>query len=379
MRRIPGNLKSGSDHSRKGFMVSNEAALKFVPVDPRISSNKKTRKLARLLGDGRRAHHYVLDLLFWFGVNEPTGAAEDMDAEEVAEICGWDGDPGCLLAALVSAGWVAFDGGVLTVPSWQEHGGRAVKAREDTRQRVAKSRAKKRDTKQTDAGGNGNVTVTPPNHVRSCNATKVEVEVEVEEKEPVKHSAREARPTGPEWDQVKPEDHQGHVSAEELYGEQRIAVIALNRLEGAPLCWPPLVAQKFHSKFTVAEPHCFVGEILEEAIGKTQQGATGSPISYLVGALHGLRSEIAQNRARDALPSKKDAELAAFYGRDCGLDTTVYEPTPLSQDKLAQKGRALLRGLDIDAIDRGDLTFTDDGEPVWLNPEAKPEDEEVGF
>jgi hypothetical protein len=107
-----------------------------------LPTHPKTRKAARRLGVSVPTvigHLHVL--WYWCLTHAPDGRLEGMDADDVADAAGWDGQDVDLFAkTMESVGFLDDEGGTLVVHDWWEGAGKTILRRKNatTRQRRAR-------------------------------------------------------------------------------------------------------------------------------------------------------------------------------------------------------------------------------------------------
>jgi len=85
-----------------------------------FKNHRKRKRLVRLLGVG--AEVYLIDLWLTAAVDRPSGHLDGWDEEDIADACGWMGDPEKLVGALVEAQWLAKDAEKgYAIHDWCEH------------------------------------------------------------------------------------------------------------------------------------------------------------------------------------------------------------------------------------------------------------------
>ena len=90
-------------------------------VDLDYFDHIKTRRLVGLLGRGAE----VLPIQIWCICGKhhaETGRLAGYSAQEIETLCGWWGEPGKMLEAMVQAGFLDYDGEVYSVHDWIEMG-----------------------------------------------------------------------------------------------------------------------------------------------------------------------------------------------------------------------------------------------------------------
>lgn len=94
-----------------------------------FKGHRKRKRLRRLIGD--RSDSYLIDLWLTVAMDCPDGVLTGWDTDDIADACGWDGDPEDLVTALVQSKWLERNSeGILSVHDWCEHQGWACKAKE---------------------------------------------------------------------------------------------------------------------------------------------------------------------------------------------------------------------------------------------------------
>lgn len=103
----------------------------WIRVDVGLPTHPKVGRLARRLKISKvAALGHVVRLLCWVGSNKEHGVLNGTDPEDLADVCGWEGDPDALLAALEESGWLDRDDSGLSVHEWMDRQGRSFRARE---------------------------------------------------------------------------------------------------------------------------------------------------------------------------------------------------------------------------------------------------------
>jgi hypothetical protein len=135
----------------------------YVKLDVSLAAHKKTRRLARLLGCSvpTAIGHLALLWIDCMG-NSPDGDITDRGALEIAEASQWSGDETKFLDALLTTGFVDQDTeGALILHDWNDHTGKYLYKKEETRKRVQKLRdSRKGDVTRTSALPTTDVTRT---------------------------------------------------------------------------------------------------------------------------------------------------------------------------------------------------------------------------
>lgn len=85
-----------------------------------FNNHRKRKRLVRLLGFG--AEVYLIDLWLKVAVDNPSGHLAGWDEEDIADACGWMGDPMELVGALIDSLWLEKDtDGEYFIHDWCEH------------------------------------------------------------------------------------------------------------------------------------------------------------------------------------------------------------------------------------------------------------------
>ena len=141
-----------------------------------LARHPKTKKLARLLGVSLPAAVGHLHFLWWWAMDyAQDGDLSRYDEADIADACGWDGDPAVMVRALVDSGFLDSTDDGLTIHDWHEYAGRLIEKREQNKERKKKSRARHapvtRPSRGQDEDGNdGHASVTGlPNHTKPNN------------------------------------------------------------------------------------------------------------------------------------------------------------------------------------------------------------------
>ena len=107
-----------------------------------LPQHPKVGRLARRLSVNRdRALLIVVRLLCWTASAQESGEITGADDEDIAEACGWEGDPMRFVCALEAAGWLDRADERVEVHGWKEWQEPIFRHRE----RSARSRQKRRD------------------------------------------------------------------------------------------------------------------------------------------------------------------------------------------------------------------------------------------
>lgn len=135
----------------------------YVPVHEGIWTSPKTVILARLLK--KPAETVVGHLVrLWHAVQHhaPDGRLDGWAHQDVAELAGWKGrNRAAFTEALLTAGWLEVEDGVLCAHEWGEYGGRGVAERAAARSAATERKRRQRERERAEKAAEG-VTVTPP-------------------------------------------------------------------------------------------------------------------------------------------------------------------------------------------------------------------------
>jgi len=114
--------------------------LNWIRLQSEYFRHRKTLRLVRRLGEV--AALYPIRLWTWAVEQSLDGSLRDIDAEELAMICGFQGEAETLWAAMVDCGFVELEDGRATIRSWDEHQGKLIDRAERNagRMRAARSR-----------------------------------------------------------------------------------------------------------------------------------------------------------------------------------------------------------------------------------------------
>jgi len=108
-----------------------------------LARHPKTKKFARLLGVSLPAAVGHLHFFWWWAMDyAQDGDISRYDMEEVADACGWEGEPKKLFHALLDAGFTEGDDGDYHIHDWREYAGRLIEKREQNKERKKRSRAR---------------------------------------------------------------------------------------------------------------------------------------------------------------------------------------------------------------------------------------------
>ncbi|WP_413832639.1 hypothetical protein [Desulfobacula sp.] len=93
-----------------------------------FKGHRKRKRLRRFLGD--RSDSYLIDLWLTVAMDCPEGVLPGWDQMDIADACGWEGDPEELVSALIESSWLEKDSdGNYIIHDWCEHQGWACNAK----------------------------------------------------------------------------------------------------------------------------------------------------------------------------------------------------------------------------------------------------------
>lgn len=133
-----------------------------------LARHPKTKKLARLLGVSLPAAVGHLHFLWWWAMDyAQDGDLSRYDAYDIADACGWEGDPEKILSALIESGFIDQTEEGLFIHDWDDYAGRLIEKRKANTERKRKSRerhaAVTRDTRDSHRATKPNQTI--PNQI----------------------------------------------------------------------------------------------------------------------------------------------------------------------------------------------------------------------
>jgi hypothetical protein len=131
-----------AERQSNGEVKVSGAGLSWFRVDCDITQHPKTEELCAHLGDPN-AGWYVIRLWSWVMRYASEGVLSASRARAMEQICGWRGEAGALLDALLLIGWVdRLEGGAIGIHDWDVHQSAAIKhaAKEAERQRKRRDR-----------------------------------------------------------------------------------------------------------------------------------------------------------------------------------------------------------------------------------------------
>ncbi len=116
----------------------------WIQVEQSLPTHRKLRKLRRLLKSESAAHAvgYLVCLWLWVIDNAPDGDLSIIEAEDIADISGWNGDADEFVTALIDACFLDSD---LKVHNWDIYSGQLIEKRERDRDRKRRSRGRHAD------------------------------------------------------------------------------------------------------------------------------------------------------------------------------------------------------------------------------------------
>lgn len=112
----------------------------WLHVDVNLPQNHKTARLARYLGCSRaHAVGHLVCLWSWAMIHAPGGDLSHLEADDIADLSGWDGDADLFMSSLERAGLVDAQ----QLHEWEEHQGQKF------RKRVYEAEKKRRQRDKT--------------------------------------------------------------------------------------------------------------------------------------------------------------------------------------------------------------------------------------
>lgn len=134
-----------------------------------LARHPKTKKLARNLGVSIPAAIGHLHMFWWWAMDyAQDGDISKYDAEDIADACGWEGDPNEILSKLIDSEFVDRTDDGLHIHDWDDYAGRLLDKRKANAERKRKSRGRHADVTQDTKGGHR---ATVPNQTKP-NQTK---------------------------------------------------------------------------------------------------------------------------------------------------------------------------------------------------------------
>lgn len=201
----------------------------WAPIYASIRRHRQTRRLGRMLKISR-PWHLVIDLILEACDEYPTGELVGLEAEDIADICGWDGDPARLILALVDSDYLIeeLEGGAAkyTIANWRTYGGKVIDQREQAAERKRRQRARAQ-AKSNDPDSDGTVShegVTRDNDRTNVTVTGCAGRVESRENERSTLLDRGADATRHDYnpDRLTLEDIEGRLISEFGFGRGNV-------------------------------------------------------------------------------------------------------------------------------------------------------------
>lgn len=121
-----------------------EASLNWIRLQSEYFRHRKTLRLVRRLGE--IAALYPLRLWTWAVEQSPDGSLRDIDAGELAVICGFSGEPSALWDAMLECGFIQTNEGQTVIRSWSEHQGKLIERAERNAVRMREARSSSAQT-----------------------------------------------------------------------------------------------------------------------------------------------------------------------------------------------------------------------------------------
>jgi hypothetical protein len=112
--------------------------LNWIRLQSEYFRHRKTLRLVRRLGEV--AALYPIRLWTWAVEQSIDGSLQDIDAEELAMICGFAGDAGVLWSAMTDCGFIELEDGRASIRSWDKHQGKLIDRAERNRVRTRAAR-----------------------------------------------------------------------------------------------------------------------------------------------------------------------------------------------------------------------------------------------
>lgn len=123
----------------------------WIELHQSLSTHRKIIRLKSLLKiEAPHAMGLVCNLWLWAVDNAPDGDLTAFSAEEIAEVCGYKGEPKAFLKKLVEVGFIDKKGKKKIIHDWADYTGKLMEVREirkqQARTRQARRRAKLKET-----------------------------------------------------------------------------------------------------------------------------------------------------------------------------------------------------------------------------------------
>lgn len=112
--------------------------MNWIRLQSEYFRHRKTLRLVRRLGEV--AALYPIKLWTWAVEQSPSGSLHDIDAEELAMICGFSGDHTALWSAMVECGFIETVNDRPSIRSWDEHQGMLAARAERNAERMRRAR-----------------------------------------------------------------------------------------------------------------------------------------------------------------------------------------------------------------------------------------------
>lgn len=117
----------------------------WIPSDADFSSHPKLWRMSRTLKIPRAtAAGHMLLLWHWCAKHAKDGDLTEYDAEHIAFITMWEGDPHALLETLIACRFLDYENGRLTVHNWEKRAGARLRClgADAARKRAARRQAR---------------------------------------------------------------------------------------------------------------------------------------------------------------------------------------------------------------------------------------------
>lgn len=113
--------------------------MNWIRLQSEYFRHRKTLRLTQRLGE--IAALYPLRLWTWAVEQSPDGSLRDIDAAELAIICGYSGDAPGLWAAMLECGFIEVERGKAQIRSWRDHQGKLIERAERNAGRMRELRS----------------------------------------------------------------------------------------------------------------------------------------------------------------------------------------------------------------------------------------------
>lgn len=141
----------------------------WIEVHQELIQHPKVKRLARILNVSKfEAAGRLFAFWCWALDYADNGDLSRFDASDIADAMEWDGDPQCLIDAMIdcgpgdSAGFIEKRDGVLFVHDWNDYMGRLLSMREKNRERKARQRVRQNASRDCHEPVTRDITVTSP-------------------------------------------------------------------------------------------------------------------------------------------------------------------------------------------------------------------------